>query len=277
MAGCRNCEGGSCRVSSTQCPKRGGLQWCRWFLPCSGLRDSGSGIRRDQFWGLIFTLTLATLYLDYHSPPFLRECVCSRKRPAERYFLPVFLSVCLALNNELQVKASEAWGLFSENVQSESQAWHQVVSEQFWKTTKMVDSFPKIQVRNGWSSGWGRVFQPSRGIHRALKGFLWSSRAGQMTQWFPWSMWESHWVQLWGRDSYRHWWRNRNAKNVVTQEPPGWGMACMNLEMHWGGYHWWELKEGILTSRPTPLSHPSRKEKGLFRWAGGGQGNGDHH
>ena len=46
-------------------------------------------------------------------------------------------------------------------------------------------------MRNGWSSGWGRVFQPSRGIHRALKGFLWSSRAGQMTQWFPWSMWES--------------------------------------------------------------------------------------
>ena len=25
-------------------------------------------------------------------------CVCSRKRPGERYFLPVFLSVCLALS-----------------------------------------------------------------------------------------------------------------------------------------------------------------------------------
>lgn len=56
--------------------------------------------------------------LEHHLPPFpflpgvLRVCVCvyarSRKRAEERPFLPLFTIVCLALNDGMEVKASEA-------------------------------------------------------------------------------------------------------------------------------------------------------------------------
>ena len=194
----------------------------------------------------------------------------------KRHFLPLFTTVYLAWNDGMQVTASKAWGLFPENAQSESWAWHWVVKEQFWKTAETGGLFLKVQMESGWSCRWDRRLQVRP---QALLGFQWDFKAGQMTQGFPWSMRGSmvgtatvHDSRA--HDSVHHPWRNRNAKNVrFPREPRGWGMGCVSLKTHWGGYCRWGLKERI----PHTPGPPSKEEGRVFLHAGGGQGNDEYY